>query len=240
MNALMSSRAWRWTAGLAVVGATALALLVGVRSGPAPHAATAVGAAAKPAAENPIPATPLWGSILHHTQVAQGLGPGAGSRYAASLARLQPQAEAVTAAIVERFERLPPELHGLQHSLAFLLVELGHPHGEALLARLVAVKDPPSTEPPSHHMMMTPTQRLRLIAIDGLYKLATAGSAGARRGLFSALDHPDRSTRLAAARTLFHGFPTDAEIQATLRARVRPDERFTINGHEKPSGRPGG
>jgi hypothetical protein len=212
--------------------------LLAARSG-APLVAMRAGAPSEASAEGPALATPLWGAILQHTEVAQGFGPGAASRYAASLAGLRRQAEGVTVVIVERFERLPPGFHELQFSLVFLLVELGHPRGEPLLARLIDSKDPPA-EPHSHHMRMPSTMRLRLVAIDGLHKLATAGSPGARRALFGALDHPDRSTRLAAARTLSRGYPNDVEIQSELRARVRRDERFTIDGTEKAYSRPPG
>jgi hypothetical protein len=46
------------------------------------------------------------------------------------------------------------------------------------------------------------------------------------------LEHSDRSTRLAAARFLFTRFAHDAHVRGVLEAKVRPDERFVMDGRE--------
>jgi hypothetical protein len=240
MGLRMSRRAWLWGAGLAIVSVAGLTLTMGRPSGASSRAAVSIGTAPQPRDEAPFPATALWNAILQHAQLAQAFGPGARARYASSLAALRPQAETVTAAIVERFDGLPAGLQELRFSLVFLLVELAHPRSEPLLARLAAAQDPPVTEPHSHHSAMSPSRRLRLVALNGLQRLTRAGSEGARRALLGALDHPDRQTRLTAARTLFLGNPNDAQIQAELRVRVRANERFAIDGSEKVYSQPQG
>jgi hypothetical protein len=171
-----------------------------------------------------------WPRIEEHLRIATGVGPGARKAYVRSLAELREDARAVSAEIVARYDQISGPSTGLRFALLFLLGELDQPEGEGLLTRVASTPGVPPA--PEHHEVPDPDQQLRLVAIRGLGRRLGTGSEAARSALFALVRHPDRSTRLAAARTLVDGFPGDTEVVDALAALLPPSERFVIDGTE--------
>jgi hypothetical protein len=243
-SALSSSRRVRPAVWLAASALVALAVPITMRARAArtrdPRAVAPSASAAGPSLESDgLPASALGNDIRAYLQLARVIGPGARTNSERALARLKPQAGPVTDAVVAAFDRLPVKAHRARSSLVSLLTYLEHPGAEPLLGRIAESQARArSEEAESHATAADPEVLLRMTAVRGLVQLATAGSATAKETLLRVVGHPDVSTRYAAARGLFRAFPHDTGLQQALAARVRPDERFLIDGTERVMERP--
>jgi hypothetical protein len=174
--------------------------------------------------------TPVGRLLNRHFSLMYGYGPDAQTRYEASLAELRAHAPEAIRSHVAVYGNEPESIDTQQRrwSLVAMLADLGH---DQALAPLRAIAYSPvnaaitAIQGDHHFRPMQYEDMIRMRAVDGIGRIASAGNSAATGTLFDlVMNGPESTRRYAAVHYLAGG--NREERLATLRANLPPERQY--------------